>query len=203
MILIYDNFDSFTYNLVDYFARIGVKCAIFRNDTPLTEIVCEEYEAVVLSPGPCTPDKAGGLMEILNYYIGRLPILGICLGHQAIGLHFGARLSKAKRPMHGKVSEIQCVPHFLWNRLPTPVKVVRYHSLVLDRVPHCFKVLATTDEGEVMAIAHKELPLCGLQFHPEAVLTESGLAMLNNWVDHYNLKAESNFVIDQKVSLSW
>jgi anthranilate synthase component 2 len=192
LILIYDNFDSFTYNLADYFARLGVSCRVLRNDVPLDTVIKENYKAVVLSPGPETPAKAGSLLNVFSYYADKLPVLGICLGHQAIGVHYGASLKKAIRPMHGKVSRMHCVSHYLWEGLANPTSVVRYHSLVLDELPYELEVIASTGEGEIMAIAHKQLPVCGLQFHPEAVLTENGLKMLHNWASHYDLIAEAN-----------
>ncbi|MGB3183254.1 MAG: aminodeoxychorismate/anthranilate synthase component II [Cyclobacteriaceae bacterium] len=188
--MIYDNFDSFTYNLVDYFARLGVECRVLRNDVSLEKVTEEKYEALVLSPGPQTPEKAGGLMKVFSYYADRVPVLGICLGHQAIGVHYGAGLKKAIRPMHGKVSQMQCESHYLWQGITNPSSVVRYHSLILDDLPDSLEAIARTAEGEIMAIAHKELPVCGLQFHPEAVLTENGLDMLYNWVARFGLTSE-------------
>lgn len=189
MILLLDNFDSFTYNLVDYFHRIGVESRVFRNNESLDILTKEEYQAVVLSPGPETPYKAGNLMKVLAYYCKKVPVLGICLGHQAIGMHFGAELEKGKRPMHGKISKINLHPHYLWDGIASPTKVVRYHSLVINKLPEDLEILAETDETEVMAIQHKFLPVCGLQFHPEAVLTENGLQMLRNWAKHHKLTA--------------
>lgn len=198
MILIYDNFDSFTYNLVDYFARLGITCRVLRNDVPLEVVKKDEYKAVVLSPGPETPEKAGGLLDVFSYYVGMVPVLGICLGHQAIGVHYGARLIKAIKPMHGKVSAIYCTPHYLWDKINNPAQVVRYHSLILTELPDDLEVIARTKEGEIMAIAHKHLPVCGLQFHPEAVLTENGLNMLHNWASHHNLIADVKMSVENQ-----
>lgn len=186
MILLLDNFDSFTYNLVHYFGQLGVDCAVFRNNESLDVITAQEYDAVVLSPGPESPQKAGNLMEVLRYYQNKLPILGICLGHQAIGELFGAELVKAQRPMHGKVSEIAHIEDDLFKGIPDRFKVVRYHSLILKKLPPCIKATSTTDLGEVMSITHTSLPICGLQFHPEAIMTEFGLNLLSNWIISWN-----------------
>lgn len=189
MVLLLDNFDSFTYNLADYLQQGGVSCHIVTNQTPLSEIQQLEFKGIVLSPGPETPEKAGNLLEVLGAFYDKLPILGICLGHQAIGQFFGARLIKALKPMHGKVSEIHCKPDYLFEGLNPALKVVRYHSLVLEQLPEILLCTASTAEGEIMAIKHKYLPISGLQFHPEAILTESGLAMLKNWLLFNNIVA--------------
>lgn len=188
MVLLLDNFDSFTYNLVDYFGQLGIECKVLRNNTPLEEIRKYSYTGVILSPGPERPSKAGNLMEVLAYYIGKLPILGICLGHQAIGVHFGCDLVKAQKPMHGKVSLLICdTEQRLFKGLPTSFNIVRYHSLVLENITKDIRVTARTKQGEIMAIAHTKYPIHGMQFHPEAALTEFGLEMLNNWAITYNL----------------
>ena len=187
MVLLLDNFDSFTYNLVDYFGQLGVTCHVLRNNVPLATITEQQYEAVVLSPGPESPYKAGVLMKVLDYYVGKLPILGICLGYQAIGLHFGCDLVKANKPMHGKISKIFCEPSILFNQLPQQFDIVRYHSLILENITNDFRVTAQTKEAEVMAIEHLHYPIQGVQFHPEAALTQYGLDILNNWVKVYNL----------------
>lgn len=189
MVLLLDNFDSFTYNLADYLQQAGVHCHVVTNQTPLSEINKLEFKGIVLSPGPETPEKAGNLMEVLKAFYNKMPILGVCLGHQAIGQFFGARLVKALKPMHGKVSEIYCEPDSLFDGLKSPLKVVRYHSLVLDQLPETLLCTASTAQGEIMAIKHKTLPVSGLQFHPEAILTESGLAMLKNWLLFNNIVA--------------
>lgn len=182
MLLLLDNFDSFTYNLVDYFGRLGVEVQVVRNDVPLQELQQLPVKGVVLSPGPGVPQQAGSMMEVIHYYHDRVPMLGICLGHQALGEFFGARLEKGLRPMHGKISEITCEPDALFEGLPRTMPVVRYHSLVLRQVPPSIKPLAHTAEGELMAFRHRELPLYALQFHPEAALTTYGLQMLQNWL---------------------
>ncbi|MEH0156933.1 aminodeoxychorismate/anthranilate synthase component II [Limibacter armeniacum] len=183
MILLLDNFDSFTYNLADYFAQAGEKCHVVRNNTPIKDIICNQYDAVVLSPGPESPQKAGNLMQVLEYYHDKLPVLGICLGHQAIGEFFGASLVKAERPMHGKISFISQMNNDpLFKDLPEKFKIVRYHSLLLEDVKAPLSVTATTDKEEVMAITHQSLPIKGVQFHPEAILTEFGQFIIRNWI---------------------
>lgn len=181
-VLLIDNFDSFTYNLVDYLEQLGGKCTVIRNNVALETIMTEEYEGIVLSPGPETPTRAGNLMKIVANYQAKIPMLGVCLGHQAIGEFFGAKLVKAFRPMHGKLSILKTFPDKLWEGIPDSFQVVRYHSLVLAHLPADLKILATTSDGEIMAIRHVSLPIWGVQFHPEAVLTEYGLTMLQNWL---------------------
>ena len=187
MLLLLDNFDSFTYNLVDYFGQAGIEAKVVRNDVPLEEIKQLPVTAVVLSPGPGTPGQAGSLMDVIHYYHEKVPMLGICLGHQALGEFFGAKLEKGIRPMHGKVSEIICEPDPIFKGIPTKTEVVRYHSLVLRHTPESILPLAHTSEGELMAFRHKTLPLYALQFHPEAALTAYGLQMLKNWVTIANI----------------
>lgn len=185
MILVIDNFDSFTYNLLDYLGRLGAKTEVYRNDISLSTIKQRKYEAVLLSPGFGTPRKAGNLMQVLDYYHEKLPILGVCLGHQAIGEYFGASLRKAHLPMHGKISEIELLqPSPIFSMLPEKFKVVRYHSLVLDNLPEKLRAIAHTKDGhkELMALEHINLPIYGVQFHPEAILSEYGLEILANWL---------------------
>lgn len=187
MILILDNFDSFTYNLQDYFAQLGVSCKVYRNDRSLDEITRDKYAAVVLSPGPGKPNEAGCLMQVIKFYEKTHPILGICLGHQAVGIYYGAALRRANKPMHGKTSTISLKSDILFKDIHNEQNVVRYHSLVLTDLPEVLKVTARTQTGEVMGIAHNKLPIHGLQFHPEAFLTKEGLKMLHNWVSFYKL----------------
>jgi anthranilate synthase/aminodeoxychorismate synthase-like glutamine amidotransferase len=187
MLLLLDNFDSFTYNLVDYFGQVGVQAKVVRNDVPLEDIKQLPVSAVVLSPGPGVPNKAGVLMDVIAYYHKRVPMLGICLGHQALGEFFGAKLEKGIKPMHGKVSEIICEHDPIFKGLPKQMPVVRYHSLVLQEVPNSIMPLAHTAAGELMAFKHINLPLYALQFHPEAALTTYGLQMLQNWVSIANI----------------
>ena len=189
MLLLLDNFDSFTYNLADYLAQAGAECVVVNNKTPISEIEKLPLRGIVLSPGPETPSKAGCMPEVLSSFYNKLPILGVCLGHQAIGEFFGATLEKAMRPMHGKISEISCEDDYLFRDVRKNIKVVRYHSLVLKNLPQNLSSIAQTAEGEVMAIKHNKLPIRGLQFHPEAILTESGLAILKNWLSFNNIVA--------------
>ena len=169
--------------LADYFLRTGVELRIFRNDVTVEELKREEYQALVISPGPETPAKAGNLMDILAYYVDKLPILGVCLGHQAIGQFFGADLVKSPRPMHGKVSLVtQKVDHPLFANLPKTFQVTRYHSLELTNLPDTLETILVAENGEIMGIAHRHLPILGFQFHPEAHLTAFGLEMIAAWV---------------------
>lgn len=182
-LLMLDNADSFTYTLVDYLRQVGAECVVRRNDQPLDRLLADSYDAVVLSPGPGTPAEAGCLMDAVRYYHNRLPLLGVCLGMQAIGQFFGATLSRSPRPMHGKVSAVEVDgTDPLFRGLPRQFNVTRYHSLALTNVPGPLRVTATTASGEVMAIRHRTLPVWGVQFHPEAVLTEGGLALLHNFI---------------------
>lgn len=187
MILLLDNYDSFTYNLVDYFEQLGVRVKVFRNDEPLSEITRHDYLGVVLSPGPEQPSKAGNLLSVVDTYQSRLPLLGICLGHQAIGEYFGVKLVKARYPMHGKLSRIQVEQSQLFSGLPREFDVVRYHSLVLTDLPQILKPVAYAPHQELMAFENEALKLTGIQFHPEAALTEYGLHMLKNWAGFSNI----------------
>jgi anthranilate synthase/aminodeoxychorismate synthase-like glutamine amidotransferase len=189
MILLLDNFDSFTYNLVDYLEQAGATCKVIRNDASLDDIRRFDYEGIVLSPGPGIPRQAGCMPQVIEYYHDRLPMLGVCLGFQALGEFFGATLSKAIRPMHGKISEISIQADPLFAHLPERFGVVRYHSLVLKRLPSPLEELAWTAENELMAFRHRDLPLRGLQFHPEAVLTEHGFQILKNWLTFHRIVA--------------
>lgn len=180
-----DNYDSFTYNLYDYLLQAGAKCQVLRNDTlPIEAFESLDFEAIVLSPGPKRPTDAGLMMSLIEHWHQRVPMLGICLGHQAIGEFFGAKLVKAHLPMHGKTSEVSLrAEHLLFANLPRRFSVMRYHSLLLESLHNTpLEVLAATDSGEIMALAHHTLPLTGVQFHPESVLTEHGLRLIRNWV---------------------
>lgn len=181
MILLLDNFDSYTYNLLDYFGQLGIPSQVVRNDVPLDEIKSLQFDAIVLSPGPGTPKAAGNLMAVVEEFHQTKPMLGICLGHQAIGEFLGADLQKGLRPMHGKISEIICQNDTIFENLPTRMPVVRYHSLVLQQISPAMVPLAYTRENELMAFRHATLPLFALQFHPEAALTTYGLDILRNW----------------------
>ena len=187
MILLLDNFDSFTYILNDYLLQIGAEVEILRNDVPLKEIKKRKFDGIILSPGPGIPTKAGNLMEVIDSFHQEKPILGVCLGHQALGTFFGADLMKASQPMHGKISEITLEEDLLFSGLVNKIKVTRYHSLILENITPSLEVIGETNQGEIMAIRHKELPLRGIQFHPEAILTENGKEILSNWLTYYNL----------------
>ncbi|RJO95072.1 aminodeoxychorismate/anthranilate synthase component II [Exiguobacterium sp. RIT452] len=189
MIVLIDNYDSFTYNLVQYFGELGQEVRVFRNDA----ITIEEIEALapdhlVISPGPCTPNEAGISLEAIRYFAGRLPILGVCLGHQAIGQVFGGKVVRAKTLMHGKVSLLTHDGSGMFAGIEQKTPVTRYHSLVVEResFPDALTMTAEAD-GEIMALRHKELPIVGVQFHPEAILTRDGKQMLKNFLEltHY------------------
>ena len=181
-----DNYDSFTYNLVQYFWELGVEMEVFRNDRiTLAEIESERYEAIVLSPGPGTPAESGICPQIVRELGSRLPILGVCLGHQTIGEVFGGTVARAPRLMHGKTSPVYHDGSALFSGIPSPFEATRYHSLIVleSSLPEEIRVTARTEEGEVMALAHQHLPIFGVQFHPESILTLHGKALLANFVD--------------------
>jgi len=186
-IIMIDNYDSFTYNLVDQFRRLGAEVVVFRNDTPLEQIFTEQRlqqpnTLVVISPGPGNPDNAGHCLSLLQTYSGRLPILGICLGHQAIVQACGGRVGGAKQIVHGKADNIHVLDseaQSIFDGLPNPFRAARYHSLVATQVPQQLEVIATCDD-EVMAVRHRTAPLLGLQFHPESILTTHGKRLLEN-----------------------
>ena len=186
MLLLLDNFDSFTYNLQDYLAQLGKECKVFRNDVSLQEITSYNYEGVVLSPGPEKPSDAGNLMEVLRYYHLSKPILGVCLGHQAIAEFFGGEVYKAKRPFHGKLSTIYHNQKGLFDGLTEQFDVVRYNSLLVNikNVDVLQGTAYTIDGNELMALRHKELSIKGVQFHPEAIKTEFGIDILKNWISN-------------------
>ncbi len=185
MLLMIDNYDSFTYNLVQYFGELGEDVKVVRND----EVSADEVERldpsrIVLSPGPCTPNEAGISLELIGRFAGRVPILGVCLGHQAIGQAFGGRIVHAATLMHGKVSAIHHSGAGVFRGLPTPFRATRYHSLAIERAgcPPELEVTAWTDDGEIMGVRHRTLPIEGVQFHPESILTEHGHALLANFL---------------------
>lgn len=184
MILLIDNYDSFTYILQDYLAQLGQSVVVYRNDEiEVPEAVALAPDALVLSPGPERPERAGNLMPLLAAFCGRTPVLGVCLGHQAIGLHFGAQLVGAKRIMHGCTSEVHHGEHPLFQNIPSPFTAMRYHSLLLTGLEATpLQVIAWTKQQEVMAVAHPQLNICGVQFHPESILTPYGLTLLRNWL---------------------
>jgi len=185
MILMIDNYDSFTYNLVQYLRQLGEEVIVRRNDSISIDDIQEiEPGLIVISPGPGTPDKAGISMEIVAEFQGRMPILGICLGQQVIASVFGGKIKKAIRPVHGKVHAVNHVGKGVFAGLPNLLNVTRYHSLLVDKetLPDCLEITAWTDEGEIMGLLHKQYLIEGLQFHPEAFLTEKGLEMLENFL---------------------
>ncbi len=193
MLLMIDNFDSFTFNLVHYFEEIGQTVLVKRNnDININEIKNLSPEYIVISPGPCTPDESGVSLDVIKQFAGDIPILGVCLGHQSIAQVFGATVCRAKAPMHGKTSKIQHNDQGAFSGLTNPLTVARYHSLVVDEstLPEGFEVTAwTTDEqgdkDEIMGIRHQALMLEGIQFHPEAILTEQGHELLNNFIEAF------------------
>jgi anthranilate synthase component 2 len=185
MLLMIDNYDSFTYNLVQYLRELGEEVEVYRNDKiSLTEIENLKPERLVISPGPCTPNEAGISVEAIKYFAGKLPILGVCLGHQSIGQAYGGKVVRADRLMHGKTSPVFHDNRELFAGLPDPFDATRYHSLIVERssLPECLEVTAWTAEDEIMGMRHRELPVWGMQFHPESILTTSGMDMLNNFL---------------------
>jgi anthranilate synthase component 2 len=185
MLLMIDNYDSFTYNLVQYFGELGENVKVIRNDElTVPEIDALAPQRIVLSPGPCTPNEAGVSLEVIARLKGRIPILGVCLGHQAIGQAFGGRVVHAKTLMHGKVSRIHHEGRGVFAGLPSPYNATRYHSLAIERAscPADLEVTAWTEDGEIMGVRHRALPVEGVQFHPESILTEHGHALLRNFL---------------------
>jgi len=185
MILVIDNYDSFTYNLVQYFGELGANLLVKRNDEiTLAEIEDLSPQKICVSPGPCTPNEAGISCNVIRQFGGRIPLLGVCLGHQCIGQVFGGEVVRADRLMHGKTSPILHEGENVFAGLPTPFDATRYHSLIVrrDSVPACLKITAETAEGEIMGLAHRELPVFGVQFHPESILTIHGKSLLQNFL---------------------
>ena len=186
MLLMIDNYDSFTYNLVQYFGELGEDVRVFRNDQITLEgIEGLKPDRLVLSPGPCSPAEAGISVAAIQHFAGKLPILGVCLGHQAIGAAFGGSIIRAQELMHGKTSVITTTQKGVFAGLPEKFTVNRYHSLAIERAscPDVLEVTAWTDDGEIMGVRHKTLPIEGVQFHPESILTEHGHAMLKNFLE--------------------
>ena len=185
MILVIDNYDSFTYNLVQYLGELGQEPQVWRNDKiTLEEIEELAPERIVISPGPCTPNEAGISIDVVNHFSGKLPILGVCLGHQSIGQAFGGRIVRAERLMHGKTSMIEHDGLSIYGGVPSPFEATRYHSLIVERstLPDCLEISAETREGEIMGLRHKEYPVEGVQFHPESILTSEGKKILSNFL---------------------
>lgn len=189
MVFVLDNYDSFTYNLVQYLGELGESVEVRRND----QVSCEEIERlnpshIVISPGPCTPQKAGISIKLLNYFAGKKPVLGVCLGHQAIGAAFGGQVIRAGKVMHGKVSQVEHDGNTIFQKLPSPLKATRYHSLIVaeEKLPKDLEISAHTRESDgtrvIMGLRHRRFPIEGVQFHPESVLTDSGRVLLKNFL---------------------
>jgi anthranilate synthase component II len=188
MLLMIDNYDSFTYNLVQYFGELGQDVHVHRNDEiTLEQIRAMQPEKIVISPGPCTPNEAGISVPLIHEFAGKIPLLGVCLGHQSIGQAFGGNIIKAKTLMHGKTSLIHHTSTGVFKDLPNPYTATRYHSLVIERetIPDCLEITAWTEDGEIMGVKHKTLAVEGVQFHPESILTEHGHDLLNNFLKAY------------------
>ena len=185
MIVMIDNYDSFTYNLVQYLGELGEELRVIRND----QITIQELEElapdfIMISPGPCTPDDAGISLEVIRYFAGKIPLFGVCLGHQAIGQVFGGKVVRAERLMHGKTSSVFHDGKTIFEGIPSPYKVNRYHSLIVERssLPDCLEISAWTEEGEIMGLRHKTLLVEGVQFHPESIITDYGKELLKNFI---------------------
>ena len=188
MLLMIDNYDSFTYNLVQYFGELGQRVEVHRNDEiTLDQIKALRPKYIVISPGPCTPNEAGVSVPLIERFAGQIPILGVCLGHQSIGQAFGGRIIHAKQVMHGKTSDIKHTGQGVFRTMPNPFCATRYHSLVIARetLPDCLEITAWTDDGEIMGVRHKTLPVEGVQFHPESILTYRGHDLLANFLNEH------------------
>jgi len=185
MLLMLDNYDSFTYNLVQYFGELAEDVKVIRNDqASVADIAALKPARICVSPGPCSPAEAGISVELIQYFAGKVPILGVCLGHQAIGAAYGGKIVRARRIMHGKTSAVTHTGTDVFKGLPSPYTVTRYHSLAIEResLPDCLEITAQTDDEEIMGVRHKTLPVYGVQFHPESVLSEHGHALLRNFL---------------------
>jgi anthranilate synthase component II len=185
MIVIIDNYDSFTYNLAQYFGELGQDVEVIRNDAiDVAGVTEKKPDRIVVSPGPCTPNEAGISVPLIKALAGKVPLLGVCLGHQSIGAAFGGNIVRAKRVMHGKTSVITHNRQDCFSNIPTSYTVVRYHSLVIDRatLPKALSITAESDDGEIMGVRHKTLPVWGVQFHPESIITEYGHDLLKNFL---------------------
>ncbi len=185
MLLMIDNYDSFTYNLVQYLGELGEDIHVFRNDKlKIEDIVRLNPDRIVISPGPCTPKEAGISVDVIKHFAGKIPMLGVCLGHQAIGEAFGGDIIRADRLMHGKTSMIYHDGKTIFEGIPNPFEATRYHSLIVkrDTLPSCLEISAETKEGEIMGVRHKEFRIEGVQFHPESILTKAGMDILKNFL---------------------
>lgn len=186
MILVIDNYDSFTYNLVQYLGMLGAEIRVVRNDdVTLEDIEALAPEKILVSPGPCSPAEAGISVAVIRHFGEKLPIFGVCLGHQSIGHAYGGRVVRAERLMHGKTSPIHHDNTGVFRGMPNPFDATRYHSLIVEKtsLPECLRVNAWTEEGEIMGLVHKTLPVFGVQFHPESVLTQEGMTLMKNFLD--------------------
>jgi anthranilate synthase component 2 len=186
MLLMLDNYDSFTYNLVQYLSELGADVRVYRNDAiTLDQVAALAPSQIVVSPGPCTPSEAGISVPLIQRFAGKIPILGVCLGHQAIGQAFGGRIVRAQRVMHGKISPVTHDGRGVFKDIPAPFAVTRYHSLAIERdsLPESLEVTATSDDGEIMGVRHRQQAVEGVQFHPEAILTEHGRRLLANFLE--------------------
>ncbi|WP_079914942.1 aminodeoxychorismate/anthranilate synthase component II [Paenibacillus sp. 32352] len=191
MILVIDNYDSFTYNLVQYLGELGQRVEVRRNDEiDLAGIEAMKPDHILISPGPCTPNEAGISLSLIEHFKGKIPILGVCLGHQSIGQVFGGEVVRAERLMHGKTSPILHDGKTLFRDIPSPFTATRYHSLIVNRetLPDCLEISAETEEGEIMGLRHKEYPIEGVQFHPESIITDHGLRLLRNFLNETAVK---------------
>ncbi|WP_369361799.1 aminodeoxychorismate/anthranilate synthase component II [Priestia megaterium] len=191
MILMIDNYDSFTFNLVQYLGELGHELLVKRNDEiTLSEIEVLNPDFLMISPGPCSPNEAGISLEAIEYFAGKIPIFGVCLGHQSIGQAFGGNVIRADKLMHGKTSEMHHDGRTIFKDLDNPFTATRYHSLIVEKssLPDCFEISAWTAEDEIMAIRHKSLPIEGVQFHPESIMTSYGKEMLKNFIEIYEKK---------------
>jgi len=200
MLLLIDNYDSFTYNLVHYIGELGASCEVRRNDQiSVDDALRLKPKAIVLSPGPCTPNEAGLCLELIKKSAGKIPILGVCLGHQAIGQAYGGKVVRAKEPMHGKLSSIKHAGEGIFKGLPEKFEITRYHSLVVERssLPSCFNVTAETLDGVIMGISHKTHRVHGVQFHPESIASQCGHALLANFLELAGLPCDRCAIPDR------
>jgi para-aminobenzoate synthetase component 2 len=191
-VIVIDNYDSFTYNLVQYLESLGAVCDVRLNDkTTVEEVLADAPDGVLLSPGPGTPDDAGVTLDLIARGQGKVPIFGVCLGHQSIGQTFGGNVIRAPRLMHGKTSPIEHDGKSIFSGLPSPFDATRYHSLIIDEqgFPDCLEVTARTAAGEIMGVRHRTLPIEGVQFHPESILTDGGMRIMQNWLDSLGASA--------------
>lgn len=186
MLVLIDNYDSFTYNLVHFLGELGTTSEVIRNDKATTgEILGMNPKAIVLSPGPCTPNEAGVCLDLIQKAAGKIPLLGVCLGHQSIGQAYGGKVIRAPLPMHGKLSTIRHADKGVFKGLPKDIEVTRYHSLIVEResLPECLEITAETDDGIIMGLQHKTHPVHGVQFHPESIASQQGHALLANFLE--------------------